>query len=240
MRRTTIALVAMTASLIAASSLAQTALPTSIDWRSLGAVSSVKDQGQCESSWAFAAVASIEGAVKVKRGVLRPLSVQELIDCSGSHGNLGCNGGRAETALAYVHSHGGLAAEAAYPYTARDGSCKSNLTTIVSRIAGFHQVAADDGALLAAVASQPVAVEIHASDTAFRFMGAGAGVYPCIAGQPNHWVTIVGYGTDNISGKDYWLIKNSWGTSWGDQGYAKIERGAGCRDIAGAVYPVAQ
>ena len=239
MRKALIALVAihaMAARLFASEPLASAgSLPASVDWRARGVVGEVRDEGQCDSSWAFAAIDVLESAIAIRRGILPALSVQQLVDCSGSHGNQGCNGGRADSALDYIHSHGGIALEADYPYRARQGICQNKLSA--ATCSGHRQVAADDGALLAAVASQPVAVEIHASDFAFQNLGPNAGVYPCIFGAPDHWVTIVGYGTDAASGKDYWLVKNSWGSSWGDSGYARIERAPGCREISGATYP---
>lgn len=232
-----VAIPAMAAALFAAEPPASRgSLPASVDWRPRGVVSPVRDEGLCNSSWAFAATDVLESAIAIRRGNLPVLSVQQLVDCSGSHGNLGCNGGRVDSALDYVHSHGGIALEADYPYRARPQVCLASRIQVAATCSGHHQVAEDDGALLAAVASQPVAVEIHASDFAFQNLGPNAGVYPCIFGAPDHWVTIVGYGTDAASGKDYWLIKNDWGTSWGDGGYARIERAPGCREMSGATY----
>jgi cathepsin L len=243
LKRNCIALVIIASTAVLAPiALAQTPLPTSIDWREKGFVTPVKNQGQCGSSWAFAATAAIEGARKLKTGHLITVSEQQLIDCSGSEGNQGCQGGTAHGAFLWVLKHG-IAAESSYPYTARDSFCKS--AAVVTRLSGLQQVAVDPTSLMTAVSKQPVAVLLSnalASSPAFEFHHSG--VIGCATPQPatggHLWVTIVGYGTDPASGHDYWLVKNSAGTNWGEGGYARITRSAACHDIIDAWVPFAQ
>jgi C1A family cysteine protease len=187
-------------------------IPLEIDWRTRGAVTPVRNEGQCGSSYAFAAVAAVEGAHRIMTGQLVALSSQQVIDCSHANGNHGCNGGWPEKALAFIQQHG-LSAESEYPYTARDGVCRK--ATPVVRITGWHAVAVSDAALVAAVAKQPVVAVVDASGAFQTYHG---GVLTKMGSQANHCVTIVGYGTD------YWLVKNSWGTSWGESGYARLAR----------------
>jgi C1A family cysteine protease len=204
-------------------------LPDSIDWVARGAVTPVKDQQQCGSCWAFSATGAIEGAGFVKFGQLASLSEQQLVDCSRSYGNDGCNGGLMDQAFQYVIGNKGLCSESNYPYTARDSSCKSSACTYQSTscITGFKDVPENnEDALKAAVASQPVAVAVDASQMGFQFYRTGVFDGAC-GTELNHGVLAVGYGTE--SGKMFWKVKNSWGTAWGDKGYIKLVRhnGAG-------------
>jgi KDEL-tailed cysteine endopeptidase len=204
-----------------ASLFAQT--PDHVDWRSSGAVTPVRNQGQCESSYAFAAVGAVEGAHKIASGHLISLSEQELVDCSGVSGNHGCNGGNPDDAMQWIVRHG-IATQAAYPYTARLGPCKMTAKPALF-IAGVRRVATDEKALLAAVAKHPIAARIDASDPSFtRYEG---GVYGCHTHSAGSiWVTIVGYGS-TATGTPYWIIKGSFGTTWGESGYMRLTRACG-------------
>jgi C1A family cysteine protease len=216
-------------------------LPTSVDWTKKGAVTPVKNQGQCGSCWAFSATGAVEGAHAIKTGKLISVSDQQLVDCSGSYGNQGCNGGLMDSAFKYIIQNGGVCAEADYPYTASDDSCKSSQCKSVASIDGFYDVPVNnEDALQAAVAKQPVAVAIQADQTCFQFYSSG--VLTCTCGsQLNHGVLAVGYG--NEGGLDFWNVKNSWGNTWGLNGYIKLERGANtgrsgkCGIQAAASYP---
>jgi C1A family cysteine protease len=213
--------------------IAQTSLPATVDWRSAGAVGPVRMMGQCDGSWAFAAAAAVEGAKAIKSGQLVALSEQELIDCSGVDGNHGCSGGSVDAAFQWIARHG-ITAESQYPYTARDGSCRMGKATIAI-ISSFHRVAVDLQTLMAAVAKQPVAVEIDGSSSAFHDYSGG--IYACHPGVANFWVTIVGYGTDG-AGRAYWIVKSPLGTGWGEHGYMRMARSADCSNIGAAVVPV--
>jgi KDEL-tailed cysteine endopeptidase len=192
-------------------------LPSEVDWRTKGAVTPVKDEGQCGSNYAFAAVAAVEGAHKIMTGQLVALSAQEVIDCSHANGNHGCNGGWVDATLSFIQKHG-LSSESQYPYTAKDGACRT--ATPVAHITGWHVVAVTEAALSAAVARQPVVAVVDAS-VAFRSYRRGVLTRP-MGSQANHCVTIVGYGTEGST--PYWLAKNSCGTSWGENGYIRIVR----------------
>jgi len=194
----------------------------SVDWVAKGAVTGIKDQGQCGSCWAFSTTGSIEGAVFLKYSHLTSLSEQELVDCAGSYGNAGCNGGLMDSAFKYVEANG-LCLESAYPYTAKDGTCKKTSCTAStnSKITSYKDVAHTENALGAAVDITPISIAIEADQSGFQLYKSG--VFCGVCGQSlDHGVLAVGYGTS--AGTDYWKVKNSWGTSWGEAGYIQICR----------------
>ncbi|KAI5077948.1 hypothetical protein GOP47_0007772 [Adiantum capillus-veneris] len=199
-------------------------IPAAIDWRERGAVTNVKNQGQCGSCWAFSTVVAVEGIHQISRGELVPLSEQQLVDCNTD--NKGCNGGSMPIAFDFLVNNGGLDTEEHYPYRAAQGDCPapSSLQNMVS-IDGYMEVPAnDEQALLRAVARQPVSVGIDASHRDFQFYAGGVYDGRCNS-ELDHGVAIVGFGSDSETGADYWIVKNSWGPDWGDQGYVNIRRG---------------
>ncbi|THU51128.1 hypothetical protein C4D60_Mb06t27760 [Musa balbisiana] len=204
----------------------ETAVAPTVDWRSRGAVTPVKNQGECGCCWAFSAVAAAEGIIKLKTGKLILLSVQELIDCSVYGEDRGCNGGAVEDAFEFIISNGGLTTDANYPYTASDGTCDAvKSSSKEATISGYESVPGiGEPSLLKAVARQPVSVAIDAGGPAFQFYSSGVFTGKC-GTNLDHGVTVVGYGT-TADGTQYWLLKNSWGASWGESGYMRMQRGA--------------
>jgi len=208
-----------------------------VDWRSKGIVTPVKDQGQCGSCWAFSTTGSTEGAYAQKTGKLISLSEQQLVDCSTTQGNQGCNGGLMDYGFQYIITNRGITTEAAYPYKGVDGTCKKSQTAAAT-ISSFKDVAAGSETQLLTVATkQPVSVAIEADQMGFQFYSGG--VFTATCGKNlDHGVLVVGYGTD--AGKDYWIVKNSWGSSWGEAGYIRMIRNKNqCGIAQQASYPVA-
>jgi|688.fasta_scaffold125433_4 C1A family cysteine protease len=211
-------------------------VPRQVDWRQKGVVNAVKNQGQCGSCWAFSTIGSVESAWAIKTGKLYSLSEQQLVDCSGSFGNQGCNGGLMDDAFQYAEKNA-LCSEDNYPYNAQDGTCKSSCKGLVNVQSYVDIPAGDENALLQAVATKgPVSVAIEADQSAFQFYSSGVLDGDC-GRQLDHGVVVVGYGDENS--KPYWLVRNSWGDSWGEQGYIKIVRNQDKCGIAdSASYPV--
>ena len=195
--------------------------PSSVDWRLKNAVTSVKDQGQCGSCWAFSTTGAVEGIYSIKKGLLKSFSEQQLVDCSYSYGNLGCNGGIMQNAFTYIHDKG-LTLENLYPYigTSSKSSCKT--FTPETYLSGCSNVIPNELQLTYAVAQQPVSVAIDAESRSFQLYISGVYNDPSCGTTLNHGVLVIGYGTENS--KDYWLVKNSWSTSWGDKGFIKLAR----------------
>lgn len=215
--------------------------PPSIDWRKNGVVNPIKNQGRCGSCWAFSTIVGVEGINKIKTNQLVSLSEQELVDCESD--NNGCDGGLMENAYEYIKETGGVTTEQIYPYFGRDGRCDiTKRNSPVVKIDGFENVPTnDENALLRAAANQPVSIAIDASGLNFQFYSEG--VFNGLCGTDlNHGVAIVGYGTTQ-EGINYWLVRNSWGTGWGEQGYIRMQRGVNapeglCGLAMDASYPI--
>ncbi|XP_052012973.1 cathepsin J isoform X2 [Apodemus sylvaticus] len=203
-------------------------LPSFKDWRKEGYVTPVRNQGACGSCWAFAAAGAIEGQMFSKTGILTPLSVQNLLDCSQTVGNKGCISGTAHQAFKYVLNNKGLEAEATYPYEEKEGPCRYNSENASANITDFVNLPPAEVYLWVAVASiGPVSAAIDASHDSFRYYSGGIYHEPnCSSNFVNHAILVVGYGFEGneTDGNYYWLIKNSWGEEWGMNGYMKIAK----------------
>jgi len=176
----------------------------------------------------------MEGLNFIKTGKLVSLSEQQLVDCSGSYGNQGCNGGLMDQAFEYVIKNG-ITDEASYPYKARDGTCLKK--TAVVHIKGYHDVpSGQEAQLMPALDINPVSVAIEADQTCFQFYAGGILDNPACGEQLDHGVLAVGYGTEG--NQDYWIVKNSWGKSWGEAGYIRMIRNENqCGIDLAASYP---
>jgi len=202
---------------------APTTSASSVDWVGAGAVTDIKNQGQCGSCWSFSTTGSVEGDVFIEAGVLTSLSEQQLVDCSTAQGNQGCNGGLMDNAFQYIISNGGLTTETGYPYTATGPNTCNVQTPLASTITSYCDVTSgSETALMNAVAQQPVSVAIEADQSCFQFYSGGVMSDASCGTQLDHGVLAVGFGTS--SGQKYWNVKNSWGTSWGVNGYIMLGR----------------
>nr|ASL04981.1 cathepsin l [Nilaparvata lugens] len=223
-------------------SLAHVTVADQVDWRQEGAVTPVKNQGKCGSCWSFSSTGALEGAHFRKTGRLVSLSEQQLIDCSSKYGNNGCNGGLMDQAFTYIRDNKGIDKEDTYPYEAADDTCRYRPADKAATDKGYHDITeGDEDALKSAVASMgPVSVAIDASRESFQFYSTGVYYEPeCDPQGLDHGVLAVGYGTTE-DGQDYWLVKNSWGTQWGEEGYIKMARNRdnNCGIASSASYPV--
>ncbi|KAG7153916.1 digestive cysteine proteinase 1-like [Homarus americanus] len=214
---------------------------TEVDWRTQGAVTPVKDQGQCGSCWAFSTTGSLEGQHFLKNGELVSLSEQQLVDCAGGiYFNQGCNGGWVNQAFKYIKHNGGVDTEASYPYEARDNTCRFNSNSVGATCTGFVSIAqGSESALMTATRDiGPISVAIDASHRSFQSYSSGVYYEPsCSSSQLDHAVLAVGYGSEG--GQDFWLVKNSWSTSWGENGYINMARNRNnnCGIATDASYP---
>jgi len=213
-------------------------LPLEIDWVSRGAVTNVKNQGQCGSCWTFSTTGAMEGAYQIKYGKLVSFSEQEFVDCDKT--DSGCNGGLMDLAFTFAKRNGGICSEEDYPYVGKDGNCVKSCKNVPnSAPLSFTDVDNNENAMLLAVSKQPVSIAIQADQIAFQFYKSGVFTGNC-GTDLDHGVLVVGYGT--LDGVDYYKVKNSWGTSWGLDGYILLERnkeqeGGQCGYLLSASYP---
>merc|ERR1712137_753053 len=201
---------------------------SSIDWTTKGAVTPVKNQGQCGSCWAFSSTGGTEGQWAINTGTLTSMSEQQFVDCSKQ--NSGCNGGLMDYAFAFAEGTA-VATESSYPYTARDGSCKSSFSTAIPRggVTGYTDVSNSASSLKSALNSRPISVAIQADQSVFQQYTGGVITSGC-GSQLDHGVLATGYDGNTIT------VKNSWGSSWGVNGYVKMDASQ-CGITTSASYP---
>ncbi|XP_046977838.1 cathepsin L-like isoform X4 [Vanessa cardui] len=219
------------------------AAPETVDWRLEGAVTEVMDQGDCNSGYAFSTTGSLEGQHFRSSGKLVSLSEQNLIDCSVKFWNRGCKGGHVGYALLYILNSGGLNTEESYPYEGVDNTCRfcDCPTSVVVGLEVYTMMTDGNEEIMkeTVAAVGPLSAMIDASQLSFLLYSSG--VYydeGCSSKNLNHGVLVVGYGTDEEGG-DYWLVRNSWGTWWGENGYIKMARNRGnnCGIASYVAYP---
>lgn len=202
--------------------------PVELDWREKGAVTPVKDQGQCGSCWSFSATGAMEGAWQIAKGDLVSLSEQQLVDCSAGfkYGNHGCNGGLMDGAFQYAIDNG-MCKESDYKYLAKSGTC-TKCEPVVFLSSCVDVTPQNEVDLEKAVAIGPVSVAIEADTRTFQMYESGVITGSACGTNLDHGVLVVGYGTE--SNQPYWLVKNSWGSSWGEDGYVKIEKSSSTKN----------
>jgi C1A family cysteine protease len=214
-------------------------LPLSVNWVENGAVTDVKDQGQCGSCWSFSTTGALEGTYYIKYGDLVSFSEQQLVDCDNLKNggrDHGCNGGLMDNAYSWISKNGGLCSESSYPYSSgtkkTSGTCMKTCSLIYgSDVDSFEDVTPNsDIAMMSALVNQPVSIAIEANQKEFQLYKSGVFTTSC-GTNLDHGVLVVGYG--NIDDEDYYLVKNSWGTTWGTDGYIYLGRGSQYNDGAG-------
>ena len=206
-------------------------LADSVDWVTNGAVTDVKNQGQCGSCWSFSTTGALEGANYVEHGELISLSEQQLVDCDTFRNggkDQGCNGGLMDNAFSWIKKNGGLCQETSYPYTSgttrTSGTCMTDCDLVPGTdISSYYDVPANsDEDMMGALNQQPVSIAIQADQKDFQLYSSGVFTGDC-GTQLDHGVLVVGYGS--MDGTDYYKVKNSWGTTWGKDGYIYLGRG---------------
>lgn len=212
--------------------ISEYSLPNSVDWRSEGVVNPIRDQGQCGSCWSFSTIQSVESATAIKYGKLPQLSEQQLVDCDNfknGGADHGCNGGLMDNAFTWIGKNGGSCSRTDYPYvsgsTMEAGTCQKCTVESNTKVSKYIDItASSDASMMTAISMQPVSIAIEADQRAFQLYSSGVFDESC-GTNLDHGVGLVGYGS-SVDGKDYYILRNSWGTTWGDKGYMYLARGS--------------
>ena len=198
-------------------------VPEWIDWRTKGAINDVVAQGECGSCWAFVGIVAVEGAWKISGRNLEKFSEQQMVDCAGWTGAEGCSGGWMEHVYEYILKTGGVMRGSDYPYKAKVEDCKVDSSKLVGKLKDWMSIPQGDCKdMILALNIAPLATAIDATYT--DFYKGGIFDYPNCSDSVNHAVSIVGYGTDWGNGKPYWLVRNTFGPKWGEDGYIRMDR----------------
>ena len=200
-----------------------------INWVDEGVVTPIKNQGECGSCWSFSATGALEGAWAINSGNLISFSEQQLMDCSTDYNDFGCNGGEMTHAFRYVIDNG-ICDEADVPYKSQVHTCAQDFCKTRTNFSNCRTIpAGDQMAMMRYIQFQPLSVAIQADQPVFKYYKSGVITTEECGQETDHGVLVVGYGTED--GHDYWLVKNSWGPDWGDNGYVKIGRSNSSDDL---------
>lgn len=218
-------------------------IPNEFDWRDLAAVSKVKNQKDCGSCYAMSAIAAIESQLMIRFGISTELSVQEIIDCAGSYQTFGCDGGMKFRVFDYIQENGGISLDSDYTYKGIQSDCKlSNYMKLKLKIVGYGKVNSFDDELLkrALFTIGPIVISLNTNHESFMRYSSGIYYEPACTDDTNHAALLVGFGSEQ--GQDYWIVKNSYGMSWGESGFIRIARNLGndCGVTSELLYPIVE
>ncbi|RVE49205.1 hypothetical protein evm_006097 [Chilo suppressalis] len=192
--------------------------PESLDWRKEGKVTAIKNQGQCGSCWAFGTTGTLEGAYAIKHNTLVSLSEQQLLDCDKK--NSGCCGGFMDKAMMWLMKNGGSMREVDYPYKSQEGKCAHDESKVAVNVTGCTQYIDKTEDELKQILANVGPLAIAVVGNTFNCYTNGIHECDTSGDEINHAVLLVGYGEEN--GTPYWIVKNSWGTGWGEEGYIRL------------------
>lgn len=216
-------------------------LPKSFDWREFGAVSRVKDQQECSACYAMAAIGALESQIFIRTRKLLDLSEQEVVDCARNYSNFQCHTGVSFRVFDFIKDRGALSSTVDYPYEGRPGECRAEARRMKIELKGFGSVddyssSSDETIMHALMMKGPLVVGLGVAHETFMRYVSGIYSEPACPPRPNHAGLLVGFGSEN--GEDFWIIKNSWGETWGELGFMRLSRNLTCQFSSTAIYPI--